>query len=192
MENKGIQYFRLFRHVCKIINSTLALNEVLKLITENVVKVLNAKACTIFLLDTKNKKLEVSASHGVSETYLKKGPLAADKSIAESLEGKSVLVYDVMKDPRIQYPGEAKKEGIASILSVPIPVQGRVIGVLRIYTQKPRKFSDDENEFVSGLAEMGGIAIVNAMTYEQLKEDSQDLLDDTWKWFETMLPNPTS
>ncbi len=192
MENKGMQFFRMFSHVCKLINSTLSLNEVLKLITENVVKALNAKACTIFLLDTKNKKLEVGASYGVSETYLKKGPLDADKSIAESLKGKPVLVYDAAKDPQTQYPEEAKKEGIASILSVPIPVQGKVIGVLRIYTPQPRKFSDDENEFVSGLAEMGGIAIVNAMTYERLKEDSQGLMDDTWKWFETMLPNPTS
>ena len=192
MENKGMQFFRLFRYVCKTINSTLALNEVLKLITEKVVKVLDAKACTIFLLDTANQKLEVSASHGVSETYLKKGPLDADKSIAGSLEGKSVLVLDVTEDPRIQYPEEAKREGIASILSVPIPVQKKVIGVLRIYTPQPRKFSDDENEFVSGLAEMGGIAIVNAMTYEKLKEGSQELMDDTWKWFETMLPNPTS
>ena len=192
MENKGMQFFRMFSHVCKIINSTLTLNEVLKLITKNVVKVLSAKACTIFLLDTKNKKLEVSASYGVSDAYLRKGPLDADKSIAESLEGKPVLVYEVTKDPRIQYPEEAKSEGIASILSVPIPVQKKVIGVLRIYTPQPRKFSDEEIEFVSGLAEMGGIAIVNAMTYEQLREDSQSMMDDTWKWFETMLPNATS
>ena len=67
-----------------------------------------------------------------------------------------------------------------------------MIGVLRIYTSQPRKFSDDDIEFVSGLAEMEGIAIANARLYEQLKEDSQSLMDDAWKWFETIIPKPSS
>ena len=192
METKEIKYFKLFRDVCKSINSTLNLREVLDLITENVVKVLNIKACTIFLLDRERKRLEVGATRGLSKTYLKKGPLDADKSIAESLEGKHVLIYDAAKDSRIQYPEEAKREGIASILSVPIPVKGEVIGVLRLYTSQSRTFSDDDIEFVSGLSEMGGIAIVNAKLYEQMKEDSQSLVEDTWEWFETMLPKPSS
>ena len=192
METKDMKYFKLFRNVCKTINSSLNLKEVLDLITKNVVNVLKVKACTVFLLDRERERLEVSATCGLSDTYLKKGTLNADKSIAESLDGKSVLVYDATKDSRIQYPEEAKREGIAAILSVPIPVKGKVIGVLRIYTSQSRKFSDDEIEFVSGLAEMGGIAIVNAKMYKKLKEDSQSLMEDTWEWFETVLPKPSS
>ena len=86
----------------------------------------------------------------------------AEKSMVESLEGKPVLVDDVMKDARVQYPKEAKKEGIASILSVPITVMGKIIGVLRIYNSKPHEYSDDEIEFISSLADMGAIAIENA------------------------------
>jgi signal transduction protein with GAF and PtsI domain len=191
MKTKEIEYFKLFRNVCKTINSCLNLKEVLDLITKNVVTVLKVKACTLFLLDREQRRLEISASCGLKETYLKKGPLSADKSIADSLGGKTVLIYDATKDPKIQYPEEAKREGIASILSVPIPVKEKVIGVLRIYTSQSRKFSDDEIEFVSGLAEMGGIAIINARMYEQLREDSQSLVNDTWEWFETMLPRPS-
>jgi hypothetical protein len=62
--------------------------------------------------------------------------------------------------------------------------------VLRLYTAESRTFTDDDIEFVSGIAEMGGIAIVNAKLYEQMKEDSQCLMKDTWEWFETMLPKP--
>ncbi|TET75009.1 MAG: GAF domain-containing protein [Candidatus Heimdallarchaeota archaeon] len=184
MENKELQYFRLFRDVCKVINSTLNLEEVLKLITENVVNVLNVKACTIFLLDTVENRLKVSASYGLTEAYLKKGPIDADKSIPEVLEGKPVLIIDAQNDPRIQYPKEKAEEGIASILSVPISVKAKVIGVLRIYTSQPRKFSDDESEFISGLAEMGGIAIDNARMHDHLKADHERLINEVHRWFE--------
>ena len=74
MQNKDFQYFKLFRDVCKIINSSLDLKEVLNLITKNVGHVLDVKACTVFILDRKRNVLEVSATHGLSEAYLKKRP----------------------------------------------------------------------------------------------------------------------
>ena len=191
MEAKELRYLKLFISVCKSINSTLNLKEVLGLITKNLVKVSDVKACTVFILDRKSAKLEIGATYGLSKTYLQKGRLDADKSIADSLRGNSVMVYDAQNDPRIQYPEEAKRERICSILSVPITARGEVIGVLRAYTSRLHKFSDDEIEFIAGLAEMGGIAIVNARMYEQLQEESQTLMHDTWEWFETMLPKLT-
>jgi len=184
MENNWFQYFRLFREVCKAVNSTLNLGEVLKLITESIVPALNLKACTIFLLDPKHKTLKARASYGLSQAYLKKGVLEADKSIAESLEGKSVLIAHATEDPRVQYPEEAKREGIASIYSVAISVKGQIIGVLRLYTSQPRDFLDDEKELIAGLAEMGGIAIDNARMYDHLKSDHERLIRDVHQWFE--------
>jgi transcriptional regulator with GAF, ATPase, and Fis domain len=162
----------------------LVLKEVLMLITENIVKLLNVKACTIFLLDKTQNKLDVSASHGLSEAYLRKGPLDADKSIAETLDGQIVLILDTSNDSRIQYPEEAKREGIVSVLSVPISVKGQIIGVLRIYTSVQRNFSDDEYELISGLADMGGIAIDNARMHDRLKVEHEKLIDETHRWFE--------
>ena len=184
MQKEEFQYLKLFIDVCKVINSSLDLKEVLMLITENIVKLINVKACTIFLLDKSRKKLDVSASHGLSDTYLRKGPLDADKSIAETLDGKIVLIHDTSNDSRIQYPEEAKKEGIASVLSVPMTVKGQIIGVLRIYTSEQRDFSENEYQLILGLADMGGIAIDNARMYDRLKADHESLIADTYQWFE--------
>jgi len=74
----------------------------------------------------------LATSYGLSDEYIKKGPVSALRSIAQSLEEGPVAIYDVMDDPRIQYPNEAKKEGIASLLSVPIVVGGNVIGAMRV------------------------------------------------------------
>jgi len=80
------------------------------------------------------------------------GKVGADKSIAETLNGQIVLILDTANGSRVQYPEEAIKEGIASVLSVPIAVKGQIIGVLRIYTAEQRNFSDDEYKLISGLA----------------------------------------
>ena len=184
MQDKEKIYFQLFRDICKTINSSLNLSEVLNRITENVVSALSAKACTVFLWDREKNILEVGASHGLSESYLKKGPLVADKSISETLEGKSVLIHDTNQDPRIQYPNEAKKEGIASIFSIPISVKNKIIGVLRIYTAEQRNFYKDDIEFVAGLADMSGIAIDNARMYDHLKADHENLIAEVHQWFD--------
>lgn len=184
MENKGKSYFKLFRDTCKIINSSLNLSEVLNLITKNVVAVLNVKACTVFLWDRKQSTLEVRATYGLNESYLKKGPIDADKSITETLQGEPVLIRDTSNDSRVQYPDEAKKEGIASIFSVPISVKHQIIGVLRIYLSEMKDFSEDEIEFITGLADMGGIAIDNARMYDHLKTDHESLIAETYQWFE--------
>jgi transcriptional regulator with GAF, ATPase, and Fis domain len=184
MPVQEIQYLKLFIDVFKKINSSLDFGEVLKAITENCVKLLNVKGCSIFLLDKDKKRLLVSSSYGLSEEYMRKGPVDSEKSIEDTLSGKWVLVSDAKKDHRIQYQEEAKKEGITSILSVPMSVKGTIIGVLRLYASEPRKFSELENEFISGLAEIGSIGIENARMYSHIKTDHERLISDVHQWFD--------
>jgi len=170
MTNTEKQYYKLIKNFAKIINSNLNVTEVLKMMAKNFTKTLDVKACTIFLLDRDWNVLKVRASYGLSDAYLNKGIVDAEKSIAETLSGKSVMIYDVTKDSRVQYPKEAKKEGIASILSVPITVTGKTIGVLRIYTSKPREFSEVDSEFISDLTDIGAAAIDNAQYFESFRD----------------------
>ena len=113
MQNTEMQYFRLFRDVCKVINSSLNVGDVLQLIAKNLVKALDVRACAVFLLDREKNTLEVRTTYGLSKNYLKKGPLSADESIGATLKEESVLIYDVANDPRVQYPEEAKREGVS-------------------------------------------------------------------------------
>ena len=169
MENKEKNYFRLFRDTCKAINSNQNIAKVLNLIIENLIAALNVKACTVFLWDRERSILLIIATQGLSESYLKKGPVDPDKSITETLKGTAAVIYDTLNDPRLEYPDEAKKEGIASILSVPISVKEQIIGVMRIYTSERRNFSNDDYEFITGLANRAGIAINNSRKYGHLK-----------------------
>ncbi|HBH87511.1 MAG TPA: hypothetical protein DDY17_07925 [Syntrophaceae bacterium] len=163
---KTIEYFQAFFEVNQTIFSSLSIRDILKLLVKRTVNTLGAKAGSLRLLDEKTKRLELVASYLLSTKYLDKGTLISDKSIPEVLEGKVVTIKDASKDPRIQYQKEKTAEGINTILSVPVVANDRVIGVLRLYSGEPRDFSDEEIEFVSALAEIGGLAIVNAKIYE--------------------------
>ncbi len=164
-----------YRDATKAISSSLNLNEVLELIVKSVVNLLKVKGCGVNLLDDTRKKLETRVAFGLSDNYLAKGPLDADKSVTESIEGKTVFIEDIANDHRVQYPEEAKKEGIVSILSIPLKAKEKVIGVLRVYTGELRRFNDREMEMVNKLAEQAGIAVVNAKLYKDIKEDYESL-----------------
>jgi signal transduction protein with GAF and PtsI domain len=164
---RGIEHFEAFFEVSRSLLSSASLKEILELLVRRAVQVLNVKAGSLRLLDEKTHRLELAASHLLSRQYLDKGPLDADQSIPEVLQGKTVLIRDAQRDPRIQYRVEKAQEGIHTILTVPVLAGKKVIGVLRLYTKEHRDFEEDELEFVSALAEMGGLAIANARIHEK-------------------------
>jgi signal transduction protein with GAF and PtsI domain len=138
MPEKEVAYFEVFHEVTRAVLSVLNVEMVLHLIAERIVSSLDIKASALMLLDEQTHRLELVASHHLSKEYLEKGPLYADRSIADALGGRPVLVENAAADDRVQYREEASEEGIASILSVPMVMRGRVIGVLRIYTSQSR------------------------------------------------------
>jgi GAF domain-containing protein len=77
-----------------------------------------------------------------------------------------VAIFDVTDDPRIQYPDAARKEGIASILSVPIYVRGEIIGAMRVYTGEPWEFTLEDVNLVQALAQIAGVLIDMCRMYE--------------------------
>ena len=177
MDSKERAYFESFRKVLRAVTSTLALDEVLDMLVRNVTEVMNLKACAIRLFYPEKGTLELVASHGLSEQYIQKGPVEADRSIAESMKGKTVTILNVAQDPRAQYPKAAIEEGIVSLASIPLSIKGRTIGVMRLYTGAPRNFSEDEINFAEALAEMGAIAIRNARVHEGLQKDFHRTVD---------------
>ncbi|MFO0752421.1 MAG: GAF domain-containing protein [Thermodesulfovibrionales bacterium] len=169
--SRAREYLRVFQEVTKAVSSTLRLSEVLDLIVRKLPEAMHLKAATIRLLDEVGRKLELAAAHGLSEHYLARGPVDSEEDVQDALQTNPVAVYDVATDPRIHYRKEALEEGIKSILTLPIIVKGAVIGVLRLLTDEPRHFSEEDISFSASLAEVCGTAIENARMYEQLKND---------------------
>ncbi|MFC1822126.1 GAF domain-containing protein [Thermodesulfobacteriota bacterium] len=139
-------------------------------IVESVARVLEAKGCALFLFNPEADKLELAASHGLSDEYLNKGPISSIRSIALSLQDGPVAISDVADDPRIQYPEEAKKEGICSMLSVPIIMHRDPIGALRVYSGIPWEATLENVNFVQAMAQLAGMALEMCRLYKGLKD----------------------
>ena len=157
---KQLMNYETLTRITGAISATREPDEIVLMTVESVKTALEAKGCTLFLINRQTDELEIAGSYGLSKEYLDKGPVSALQSIAASVkEGEPVAIYDVSDDPRIQYPEAAVKEGIASILSVPIHAHGRVIGALRVYTSDPWEFSMEDVNFVQAVAQITGMAI---------------------------------
>ncbi|RJR17227.1 MAG: GAF domain-containing protein [Nitrospiraceae bacterium] len=169
-------YLESYQNICKAISSSISLDEVLKLIATNVVKVMNVKASLLRLLNRETQQLEVSAHYGLSDKYVNKGPVAYDASIDDALAGMAVSVYDMAEHKDSKYYNEAQAEGIRSILSVPLRFEKEIIGILRMYTTEPVKYTDEDLKFISAIAEQGAIAIVNARRFEKAVSREKEYL----------------
>ena len=174
MKKQLLNYETLMK-VTRVISHSKDPEEVVLLTAESIKSALDVKGCTIFLINKKTNELEVAASFGLSSEYINKGPVSAIKSIAQSLEEGPIAIYDVKDDPRLQYPDEAVKEGISSILSVPIVAGGYTMGALRVYTAEPWEFTLDDVNFVQAMAYMAGMAMEMARYYKGMK-DSIEIL----------------
>jgi GAF domain-containing protein len=177
---------KLFHNLAAGINATLDIKTIFRSLSEDMARAVGVKAASVRLIDKTKKTLELVASYGLSEKYLAKGPVSAEKSIAEALKGKSVTVRSAATDKGVQYKKEKKEECIESILCVPIKVKDEVIGVLRLYSESLREFTEDEIMLVSALACMGGLAIQNASMYLMLQNDLKNMKEDLWvhkSWF---------
>jgi len=169
--DKSLQYFRSLHEIVRSTLTTLDSAEVMRKIVVQVAGLMQVKGCALRLINDTTQELELLAAEGLSDRFLRKGPPHIDRSIQETLTGVPVLVTDARSDGRLEYPEATVAEGITSILSLPIVATERVIGVLRVYSERRRDFSREEVTFLAALSEIAGIAIMNARLYEKNRND---------------------
>jgi signal transduction histidine kinase len=167
MANKTQRYYRSLYEIAAVVNSVRVPQSVLDTMVKTVTEALEAKGCSIMLLSPDRKALLRTAAYGLSDQYLRKGPLSADKSVAQALEGKPVAILNAAEDERVQYREQAKQEGIASMLSAPILLKGDVVGVIRVYTAREHYFTRSQIHFVQEVANLGAIALDRAKELQQ-------------------------
>lgn len=182
METAEKSYYHSLYAVAAALNSGRAPEAILQSMVASVARTVGAKGCSLMLLGPDRKVLLHTVAYGLSDWYVRKGPVSADSIISEALKGNAVAVLDATTDERVQYREQAKKEGIASILSVPMKLRGEIIGVIRVYTAEPRQFSPEDIYFVRAVANVGAIALENARLYETVKKDYEEFRRDMLEW----------
>jgi len=160
MEGESKLNLDIFKVVCKSLSRSDSLETMAKHLTQLLVGALEIKGSTLFVLNSETKELEILASFGLSSNYLNKGPVMADRGICALFEGKPIIVRDITKDNRLQYPREAKEEGIGAIVSICIPFYDETIGGLRMYHHRPWDISEQDLDYLLIMVEHVGLAMM--------------------------------
>ena len=171
---------RLFESLLSVgqtINSTINLDDALKVITREACLLMESKMCSVLMLDATREWLDLRASYGAGEQYVKKSRL----SVAESFVGivvrrkKPMQLENVQTSSRYQNVEIARREGLVSLLSVPLVYSQHAIGTLNVYTDRNHSFSNEEIRILSALAELSALAIEKARLYERIVDVEEQL-----------------
>ena len=163
MEQRASQLSTL-SEISRTITSDLYLEEILQLIVAMTAESMNFKICSIMLLQENKDELAITATQSKSRAYTKKPNVKLSESVAGRaiMEQQPITILDVRKTAGYQYPDIAKKEGLCSLIALPLTVKKEIIGVLNCYTATPHEFSEDEITLLTALANQAAISIQNA------------------------------
>jgi sigma-B regulation protein RsbU (phosphoserine phosphatase) len=151
-----------------------SLQEVLDRLAEAAVRITKVKACSIRLLDEEAGELQMRSTYGLSEEYRNKGPVTKnDPVISQAFAGEAVVLDDMRVDGRVKYQDATIKEGLVSQLTVAMRFRDKAIGVLRLYSPKPRQFYEDDIALARSVASQCAVAITNAKLYAEVVEGAR-------------------
>jgi signal transduction histidine kinase len=172
-----VMLFESLASVSRTINSTLNLDEALRVITKEGCELMRARMCSLMLLDDSHAWLDLRASYGAGEAYIKKPRLSVEESLIGVVvrRKKPLQATDVQTDTRYQNVELARREGLVSLLSVPLVFSGQAIGALSVYTARAYNFSNEEIKILGALAELSAIAIEKARLYERVVDVEEQL-----------------
>lgn len=165
--------------VTEAVVSSRYLDEILQLIVTVTAELLGSKICSLMLLKEDKQELVIAATQSLSAAYRTKPPIKVGQSISgEAVKHrKPIGVRDVTKDDRYMYPAIAKREGLRSLLSVPMIARNRIIGVINCYTAKERRFTKEEIHVLSAIANQAASAIEQTRLIEEAVHARQALKD---------------
>lgn len=165
---KALQFDSLVK-VSQSITSEKYLDEILSLIVVVTAEMLNSKICSVMLLDPKGMELVIKATQSMSEDYKKKPNLKVESSlIGEAVKQKTPMVVEnVQKEKKYFYRELAVREGLTTMVAVPMIVKDKVIGVVNVYTKEQRTFTRAELDVLQMVANQAAVAVENTKLMEE-------------------------
>jgi signal transduction histidine kinase len=163
--------------VSRSINSALNVNEALQLIARETCGLMEARACSLLMLDATGQWLDLRASFGAGTAYVDKPRLSADESFMGIVvrRKKPMQLENVRESSLYQNQDMARREGLVSLLSAPLMFGGQAMGTLNVYTGQARSFSNEEINTLTALAELSAIALEKARLYERVVDLEEQL-----------------
>jgi len=166
-------------HADEPLYRSLRLEDVLQALVDVAAELLHADKTSVLVWDSAHEHLAVQAAHGFRPESVPRLSFGPAEGISQRVAatGKSIAVEDVRIDARIPPSIAAinESEGIRSLVSMPIKLAGDVFGVFNVNSTRPRRFSEDEQRLLLGLAQRAAMAIENARLFAQSEQRRREI-----------------
>jgi K+-sensing histidine kinase KdpD len=130
--------------------------------TRRAAGIMGVKACSIKLLDEQHKKLRFASTYGLSEDYIKsKESIDIQKSPINRkiIDGAVYAIGHIEERDYFAYPEDIRKEGIASLICLPLRVEKRILGVFCVYSDADASFTESDVRFFALIADLTAMEI---------------------------------
>ena len=177
MQRKALQV-EMLSQVSETVASNRLIKDVLQLLVTMTAQMMNSKICSIMLLDEASGELRIEATQSLSEQYRRKPNLKVGQSISGRAvkDRRPIIVADVTTDRDYMHRDMAKQDGLCSLLSVPMMVREKALGVINSYTSVPHVFTSEEVKLLQAIANQAAIAIEHTALVEKSVEMQEALV----------------
>ncbi|MBI2359461.1 MAG: PAS domain S-box protein [Deltaproteobacteria bacterium] len=175
---RNLRRITALRDINAAISSTLDLQTVLDLLLEKIESFFPyPTAATVRLFNRQTEELDYLACRNIDQADWKaRGRHSPGLRADEVIRSKAPLaVRNVQTEPRTRWLGFYIRNGLVSYLAVPLIIQEGVTGILTLFTKEEHEFTEEEIDFLSGVAIRAALAIYNSQLYEQIKNQAAEL-----------------
>ncbi len=153
----------------QLITSRLYLPAVLEAISRSVTELTGGTGCGIGLFDAERSHVRHVAAHGFRTAEWRSLSLATGEGIIGrvAMNGVPIRTDDIRDDPRSAQRDVDEREGIRSMLAVPLRVGEEIIGVISTFSTAVGAFGAHHQTVLEAFADQAGIAIQNARLFEE-------------------------
>lgn len=178
--NQHLKELKSLNEIGQAVTSTLDLQEILTLVTDQTTRLMEVAAASVALRDDEKGDVWFAAASGEGSNTVIGLRMARGQGIAGWVadKGEPIIVPDVYIDGRF-FAEMDKQSGFItkSILCVPLQTKGRTIGALEVMNKQRGTFNSDDLSLLQALAVPAATAIENAQLYEEQTRTIQRLAE---------------
>jgi two-component system, NarL family, sensor kinase len=167
---------RLLRQIIEVTAADLGLREVACRVAALVTGATTSDVCFVHLVDEERGRVFLAGATPPFDELVGTIELPLGEGVAGwvAAHGEPAVVPDKWADARYQYIPALRGEDYASLVSLPMMIRGRVVGVLNVHSKQPRSYEGDL-VLLNDVASLMARTVENARLYHRLAEREEML-----------------
>ena len=174
---RKIRELSFLHEFAKLLTTARTWDELMRTIVDRTTDALDVEVCSVYLMERDEPRLGLAATNGLDRDQIGKVTMAVGEGLtgkaAES--GEAMASTDVRVDPRFKWVPGFDQSQFTSMLSVPLPWNDTIVGVINVQTIESRSFSPEEVEFLVTIGALLGGVVEKGRLQAEAEEQLQTL-----------------